>query len=71
MNMQSDDMESGTPSASTSMKSSDEGKMDMFGERASLKESVLDGLTAQSRATSMLGDDYFHNIERWQLSVSV
>jgi hypothetical protein len=38
----------------------------MFGERAPLKEGVLDALTAQSRATNMVGDDYLRTIESWQ-----
>lgn len=72
MNMQSDDIESGVSSASTSIKSHihNEWKMNMPGERIPLKESVLDGITAQSQAMSMLGDDYFPNIGRWQLSIS-
>jgi hypothetical protein len=75
IDMHYDDMES--DASSVSMGCRDEWRMEeasakeVSGEGAPVKESLLQALTAQSRVTHALGDDYFRTIENWRSSVSV
>ena len=69
MDMHSNNMKSGA--ASASMKSRDEGKMEVSTEGNSLIGSALNTLAAQSRATNESGDDYIRAIENWRWSVSL